>query len=129
VDFFSIGTHDLCQYTLAVDRMNKEVSYLYQPLHPSMMRLIKQTVDAAHAVGKEVGICGEMAGEAINAIALIGLGVDELSMSSAVIPEIKALIRQISYEELKGIANQILRCKTTVEIKTILNQEVEKYDY
>ncbi len=129
VDFFSIGTNDLCQYTLAVDRMNKDVAYLYQPLHPAILRLIKQTVDAAHAVNKEVGICGEMAGEAVNALALIGLGIDELSMSPAVIPEIKALIRQTSYEELKSIADRILKCKTTDDIKTILNQEVEKYDH
>lgn len=129
VDFFSIGTNDLCQYTLAVDRMNKDVAYLYQPLHPSILRLINQTIDAAHAVNKEVGICGEMAGEAVNAIALLGLGVDELSMSPALIPEIKALIRQLSYEELKVIAKQVLSCKTTDDIKTILNQEVEKYDH
>ncbi|HHV13330.1 MAG TPA: phosphoenolpyruvate--protein phosphotransferase [Clostridiales bacterium] len=129
VDFFSIGTNDLCQYTLAVDRMNKDVAYLYQPLHPGILRLIKQTVDAAHAVNKEVGICGEMAGDAVNALALIGLGIDELSMSPAVIPEIKALIRQTSYEELKTLADRILNCKTTDDIKTILNQEVEKYDH
>lgn len=129
VDFFSIGTNDLCQYTLAVDRMNKDVAYLYQPLHPSILRLIKQTVDAAHGVNKEVGICGEMAGEAVNALILIGLGVDELSMSPAVIPEIKALIHQLSYEELQVIANQVVSCKTTDDIKTILNQEVKKYDY
>lgn len=129
VDFFSIGTNDLCQYTLAVDRMNKEVAYLYQPLHPSILRLIKQTVDAAHAVKKEVGICGEMGGDPVNAVALIGLGVDELSMSPAVIPEMKALIRQVSYEELKNLANQILSCKTTADIEAILKQEVEKYDY
>lgn len=129
VDFFSIGTNDLCQYTLAVDRMNKDVAYLYQPLHPSILRLIQQTVAAAHAVNKQVGICGEMAGEAVNVLALLGLGVDELSMSPALIPEIKALIRQLTYEELQVIASQVLSCKTADDIKTILNQEVDKYAY
>jgi phosphotransferase system enzyme I (PtsI) len=127
VDFFSIGTNDLCQYTLAVDRMNKEVAYLYQPLHPGILRLIRQTVQAAHQANKEVGICGEMAGEALNTLVLIGLGVDELSMSPAVIPEIKSLIRQINYEEAKQITNLVLNCKSTDEINTILDMEVKKY--
>ncbi len=129
VDFFSIGTNDLCQYTLAVDRMNKEVAYLYQPLHPAILRLIRQTADAAHAAGKEIGICGEMAGEATNVIALIGLGVDELSMSPAVIPEIKTLIRQINYEDTKEIAKKIVTCRTAEEITLILKEEESKYDY
>ncbi|MDD2969485.1 MAG: phosphoenolpyruvate--protein phosphotransferase [Lachnospiraceae bacterium] len=129
VDFFSIGTNDLCQYTLAVDRMNKEVAYLYQPLHPAILRLIRQTADAAHAAGKEIGICGEMAGEATNVIALIGLGVDELSMSPAVIPEIKTLIRQINYEDTKEIAKKIVACRTAEEITLILKEEESKYDY
>ena len=129
VDFFSIGTNDLCQYTLAVDRMNKEVAYLYQPLHPSILRLIRQTADAAHAEEKEIGICGEMAGDATNVIALIGLGVDELSMSPAVIPEIKSLIRQIRYEDAKEIAQKIVACRTTAEISRILKEEESKYDY
>jgi phosphotransferase system enzyme I (PtsI) len=127
VDFFSIGTNDLCQYTLAVDRMNKEVAYLYQPLHPGILRLIRQTVQAAHQANKEVGICGEMAGEALNTLVLIGLGVDELSMSPAVIPEIKSLIRQINYEEAKQITNLVLNCKSTDEINSILDMEVKKY--
>lgn len=129
VDFFSIGTNDLCQYTLAVDRMNKDVAYLYQPLHPAILRLIRQTVEASHAKQKETGICGEMAGEAMNAMVLIGLGVDELSMSPAVIPEIKSLIRKITYTEVKDLADQVLKCKTTEDIKALLQQEVKKYDY
>ena len=123
VDFFSVGTNDLCQYTLAVDRMNKEVAYLYQPLHPGVLRLIKQTADASHAAGKETGVCGEMAGEPQHAMVLIGLGVDELSMSPAVIPEMKAMIRQLSYEETKLLAERVLKCKTTQEIKELLDQE------
>lgn len=129
VDFFSIGTNDLCQYTLAVDRMNKEVAYLYQPLHPAILRLIHQVTDAAHTQKKETGICGEMAGEALNVIALIGLGVDELSMSPAVIPEIKTLIRRMNYLDAKQVADKILTCKTAEEIKVILEEELKKYDY
>ncbi len=129
VDFFSIGTNDLCQYTLAVDRMNKEVAYLYEPLHPAILRLIKQTVDASHAAGKESGVCGEMAGDPSNALILVGLGVDELSMSPAMIPQVKSLIRQTSYEELKNLAANILFCRSTDEIKTTLTKEVQKYDY
>ncbi len=129
VDFFSIGTNDLCQYTLAVDRMNNEVAYLYQPLHPGIIRLIHQTVNAAHNANKEVGICGEIAGEAVNALLLIGLNIDELSMSPAVIPEVKSLIRQISYKDAQQIAKRILLCKNTEDIKVILEQEIKKYVY
>ena len=129
VDFFSIGTNDLCQYSLAVDRMNKEVAYLYQPLHPGILRMIKQTVEAAHNKGKEAGICGEMAGDAMTAIALIGFGIDELSMSPAVIPEVKSLIRQTVYEDMKRMADSLLLCKNSKEIITILEEEVKKYDY
>jgi phosphotransferase system enzyme I (PtsI) len=129
VDFFSIGTNDLCQYTLAVDRMNKEVAYLYQPLHPAILRLIRQTVDASHTAGKETGICGEMAGDPLNALVLIGLGVDELSMSPAMIPEVKALIRKISYGKAQELALEILLCTSTNEIKSLLAKEAEQYDY
>ena len=129
VDFFSIGTNDLCQYTLAVDRMNKNVEYLYQPLHPAILRLIKQTVDAGREFKKETGICGEMAGDVLNTMVLIGLGVEELSMSPAVLPEVKSLIRQISYEEAKVVANKVMKCSAVVDIKNILEKELQKYDY
>ncbi len=126
VDFFSIGTNDLCQYSLAVDRVNKEVTYLYQPLHPGMLRLIRQSIDASHKNGKESVICGEMAGDPMNVLVLVGLGVDGLSMSPAVIPEIKALIRQLSYEETKQLADRIMVCKNTGEIKAALELEIQK---
>lgn len=129
VDFFSIGTNDLCQYTLAVDRMNKDVEYLYQPLHPAILRLIKLTVDAGNKYNRLTGICGEMAGDVLNTLVLIGLGVEELSMSPAVIPEVKYLIRQISYEKAKEVAFQALGASTSEEIKIILKKELENYDY
>lgn len=126
VDFFSIGTNDLCQYTLAADRMNKEVSYLYQPLHPGILRLMKQTADAARAAGKETAICGEMAGETLNTMLLIGMGIEELSMSPAVIPQIKNVVRQIEYKKAKILADCVLQCRTSQEVKAVLENEAER---
>ena len=104
VDFFSIGTNDLIQYTMACDRTNEKVAYLYQPLHPAILRLIKRVIEAAHEAGKWVGMCGEMAGDAEAIPILLGLGLDELSMNAAAIPEAKAIIRSLSLAEAKGIA-------------------------
>src|SRR6516162_1645160 len=95
-DFFSIGTNDLIQYTMAVDRVNEYVSYLYEPLHPSLLRLLGEVARAAHRVGIPVSVCGEMAGEPMIAPVLIGLGIRELSMSAVSVPEVKAAIRQMN---------------------------------
>lgn len=116
VEFFSIGTNDLCQYTLAVDRMNEKISKLYQPFHPGVLRLIKSTIDASHRVGKFTGMCGEMAGDPAAALILLGMGLDEFSMSASAIPRIKKIIRSVSYERAKVIAEHVLTMRSSSEI-------------
>ncbi len=116
VDFFSIGTNDLCQYALAVDRMNPKVSKLYQPLHPGILRLIKNVIAASHKYGKFTGMCGEMAGSIEACIILLGLGLDEFSMNALSIPAIKNIIRNISYEKAKEIAEHALELETPEEV-------------
>jgi len=114
-DFFSIGTNDLIQYTLAMDRLNSQVAYLYQPLHPAVLRLMDQTVQAAHAAGIWVGICGEMASETRYAEVLLGLGLDELSLHAAQIPKLKQVIRWTSKAEARDLVDRLLTCDTAAE--------------
>ena len=116
VDFFSIGTNDLCQYTLAVDRMNENIGYLYQPLHPAVLRLIKTVIDASHAQGKFTGMCGEMGGDPLATLILLGLGLDQFSMTASSIPLIKNIVRSVSKAECEGIAAKALEMDTAEEI-------------
>jgi phosphotransferase system enzyme I (PtsI) len=116
-DFFSIGTNDLIQYSLAVDRGNEKVAYLYEPLHPAVLRLIKNISEAAHNSGIWVGMCGEMAGEPNMVLILLGLGLDELSMPPAVIPEVKYIIRSLTLKQAKGIAQEALKLSTGKEVE------------
>jgi phosphotransferase system enzyme I (PtsI) len=116
VKFFSIGSNDLIQYTLAADRTNEKVSHLYEPTHPAILRLIKMTVDAAHANGIWCGVCGEIAGDPVLAPLLIGLGVDELSAAPAVIDAVKYIIRRIKSEEARQLAAFALQCESPTEI-------------
>ena len=120
-DFFSIGTNDLIQYSMAADRMSEKVSYLYQPLNPSILNLIKMTIDGAHAEGKWVGMCGEMAGDAIAAPVLLGLGLDEFSMSAVSILPARRIIRSISYENMKELANKAIELQTPDEVKELID--------
>jgi phosphoenolpyruvate-protein phosphotransferase (PTS system enzyme I) len=121
VDFFSIGTNDLIQYTMAADRMNERVSYLYQPYNPSILRLIKMVIDAAHREGKWAGMCGEMAGDEIAIPLLIGLGLDEFSMSATSILKARSQIRHLSKTELEHLVQQVLQMSTTEEVITAVN--------
>jgi phosphotransferase system enzyme I (PtsI) len=116
VNFFSIGTNDLIQYTLAVDRLNEKIAHLYEPTNPSVLRLIKMTADAAHAAGIWVGVCGEMAGDPLMIPLLLGLGVDELSVSHAAVTQVKYLLRRIKMSEAKEIATLALASESSQEI-------------
>jgi phosphotransferase system enzyme I (PtsI) len=104
VDFLSIGTNDLIQYTIAVDRLNERIAHLYEPTHPAVLRLIQMVVNAAHARGIWVGVCGEMAGEVTLTPLLLGLGVDELSTGAALVPRVKAAVQQLSTQECEKLA-------------------------
>jgi phosphotransferase system enzyme I (PtsI) len=116
VQFFSIGTNDLIQYALAVDRLNDKIAHLYEPTNPSILRLIKMTTDAAHAAGIWAGVCGEMAGDPLMIPLLLGLGVDELSVAPQAVPQIKYLIRRIKMSEAKEIAEAALTSEASTEI-------------
>ncbi len=116
VDFFSLGTNDLIQYTLAVDRLNERIAHLYQPTHPAIVRLIKATVDAAARRGIWVGVCGEMAGDPCLVPLLLGFGVQELSVAPPLVPPVKFLIRRLKMEEARGLAEFALNCESSAEI-------------
>ncbi|PLR75594.1 phosphoenolpyruvate--protein phosphotransferase [Bacillus sp. V3-13] len=116
VDFFSIGTNDLIQYTMAADRMNERVSYLYQPYNPAILRLVKMVIDAAHKEGKWAGMCGEMAGDELAIPILLGLGLDEFSMSATSILKARAQLRRLNKNEMEQLAEKVLQMSTTEEV-------------
>ncbi len=125
VDFFSIGTNDLIQYTKAVDRMNEKISYLYDPFNPAILRMIKMIIDYAHEGGKWVGMCGEMAGDKNLIPILLGLGLDEFSMSAVSILPARRIISEISYNDMKKVAEVALMLPTSEEIKEYIKDQLK----
>ena len=119
-DFFSIGTNDLIQYSMAADRMSEKVAYLYQPLNPSILRLIKMTIDGAHSQGRWCGMCGEMGGDPMAAPVLLGLGLDEFSMSATKILPTRKIITSLNKKEMEELANKALKCHTESEVTELV---------
>jgi phosphotransferase system enzyme I (PtsI) len=120
VDFFSIGTNDLIQYTLAIDRGNRHVAHLHQPLHPALLRMIKRTCEAAHTKGIRTYMCGEMAGEPLYVPLLLGLGVDELSMNPQSIPIVKEAIRSIDTIEIQEVMDSAMTLTTPQAVESLI---------
>ena len=128
VDFFSIGTNDLTQYTLAVDRTNSRVAHLASPYHPAVLELIRLTIASAHACGKWVGVCGELASEVLAAPLLLGLWLDEFSMAPALIPALKHAIRKCTRSDCQALAVQALALSTTTEVMDLLTAHAAALD-
>ncbi|MBI5287194.1 MAG: phosphoenolpyruvate--protein phosphotransferase [Deltaproteobacteria bacterium] len=126
VNFFSIGTNDLLQYSLAIDRVNEHVAYLYKPLHPAVLRVIKDVVEAGHNAGIEVGICGEMACEPEYTLILIGLGLDQMSMNALSLLKVKRVIRSVTYSEARRIVEKALTLSTTDEVEAFVGDEMKR---
>jgi phosphoenolpyruvate-protein phosphotransferase (PTS system enzyme I) len=125
-DFFSIGTNDLIQYALAVDRTNEKVAYLYEPSHPAVLRMIKNVIEAAHVAGIKVSMCGEMAGEPAFVLMLLGLGLDAFSMPPFVIPEVKYIIRSVTSKQAQEIASEALRLATGREVEEYIQGKLRE---
>ena len=125
-DFLSIGTNDLIQYTLAVDRANEEVSYLYEPLHPAVLRLLKTTCEAGKSRNVPVSLCGEMAGDPLCFLLLLGLGLTELSMNPLSIPRVKKLTRSVTFRQANELLDRALNCKTATEVEHLVRRESAK---
>jgi len=127
VDFFSIGTNDLIQYTMAADRMNERVSYLYQPYNPSILTLIKHVIDSAHKEGKWAGMCGEMAGDQTAVPLLVGLGLDEFSMSASSVLKTRSLIAKLTLSDMQALADKAINgCATVEEVEALVEEAVSK---
>ena len=122
VDFFSIGTNDLVLYTMAADRMSEKVSYLYQPYNPAILRLVKNVIEASHKEGKWTGMCGEMAGDSLAIPLLLGMGLDEFSMSATSILQARSQIKNLSLEKMKELVDKAIMCSTTEEVLALVEE-------
>jgi phosphotransferase system enzyme I (PtsI) len=120
-DFFSIGTNDLNQYTFACDRMSQKVAYLYQPNNPSLLSLVKSTIDGGHLNKRWIGMCGEMAGDILSIPILLGLGLDEFSMSATSIPKARMIVNNLSFKECQLLANKALELDTVTEVTNLVS--------
>lgn len=125
-DFFSIGTNDLIQYALAVDRVNEKIAYLYEPAHPAVLLLVKNIIEAGHRAGIWVGMCGEMAGDVYMTLILLGFGLDEFSTSSVAVPEIKRIIRSVNMDQAKEIAQQAITLSTGKEVEKFARRKLKE---
>jgi phosphotransferase system enzyme I (PtsI) len=126
VDFFSIGTNDLIQYTLAIDRANEHVAYLYNPLHPAILRMMRRVVDVAHQQRIEVAVCGEMASEPLYIMILLGLGLTELSMNAVSIPRVKRIIRSVYFKDAKTLLEKTLEMGSEDEMESFVKKEMRR---
>ena len=126
VDFLSIGTNDLVQYLLAVDRGNENIGNIYQELHPAVLRTIHFVISEAHKAGKKVGICGELGANPLATLPLLGFGLDEFSVNPAMLPEVKKIIRSITMQDAKRVALKVLELSDTNDIKNYLKEELHK---
>jgi len=126
VAFFSLGTNDLIQYTIAVDRVNERVAYLYEPTHPAVLKLVKMTIDAAHANGIWVGVCGQMAADPILAPLLVGMGVDELSVAPQAVPLVKDVVRSVTHERTRELAAAALATVSGIEALRLCRELVRE---
>ena len=125
-DFFSIGTNDLIQYALALDRLNEHVGYLYQPLHPAVLRMIKMTVEAGHSAGRRVAICGEMAGDPLHTLVLLGMGVDDLSMNAASLPLVKRVLRRATLLDATKLAEHVLTLPSAEAVEATVREAMRE---
>jgi phosphotransferase system enzyme I (PtsI) len=125
-DFFSIGTNDLIQYALAIDRVNEHVAYLYRPLHPTVLRLVRDVVRAAHTRGIPVAMCGEMAGEPIHTQLLIGLGIDALSMNAVSLPRVKKIVRATRLADARALAAAAGQLASAWEVEEFVKREMSR---
>ena len=126
-DFFSIGTNDLVQYSLAIDRSNEHLADMFQPLHPAILRSLQRVVDAAHQEGIEACICGEMAGDPLYLPVLLGLGFDELSMNAASIPRVKQVVRRYTLERAREVAQACFQFSTAAEVDLYLKEVTDDH--